>query len=719
MLGEIIEKGYKVGIANPEWEEGQAQTITFIVTEDCNLRCKYCYVTHKSKGKVMRLETAKKFIDYLLTSKDIYRSDAIILDFIGGEPLLETSLIDEICDYFKIRAFEEKSSWYWRYRINVSTNGVNYDDEKVQNFIEKNKGKLSIGITIDGTKEKHDLQRVFPDGSGSYDIIHKNIPLWLTQFPGSTKVTFASDDLIYLKDSIIHLWNEGITDVAANVVYENVWKENDDLIFEEQLKELADYIIDNELYNKYTCSLFLEFVGLPYEKEDLEMTSCGAGKMLALAPDGNIYPCVRYYDHSLNHRKGYIIGNVEDGIDFEKARVFLAVKYKYQSDQECINCPVARGCEFCQGFSYDEADSATNFQRAKYICKMHKARVRANNYYFAKLHHKKGIKRNGYFWKNSLNFLLDDNYMSTCSYRQGIVGKRRMSEAVIIEGLKFAETNFMRPVFIHSTLPAEEELKEYEQYEILHRIPVQLYSKELPFCDYQLVVECETLKYLDKVPDQTNIIFNIDQNEINKLGRAVEKILDRSERVNINIQNLDTAFDKDEYFRQLEYCVEILKNGYEETGRLKEINVITDLLFINEHEACDAGANSYTLGPDGNFYICPAFYSEGMESIGNLEEGISICNKQLYTKEYMPLCQKCDTYQCENCKYLNLKYTKEVNISPSFQCMKAQVERKASFKLQNELNEYRLFPFKLEDKEVQDPIRLLYDREQSVGYYKL
>ena len=84
-----------------------------------------------------------------------------------------------------------------------------------------------------------------------------NVKLWLEQFEGSTKVTFSSDDLIYLKDSIIHLWNIGIKTIAANVVYENVWKDKDEIIFENQLKELADYIVDNDLYDKYECSLFL------------------------------------------------------------------------------------------------------------------------------------------------------------------------------------------------------------------------------------------------------------------------------------------------------------------------------------------------------------------------------------------------------------------------------------------------------------------------------
>ena len=41
------EQEYTVGTMEPEWGNGDVQNITFIVTEDCNLRCKYCYITHK------------------------------------------------------------------------------------------------------------------------------------------------------------------------------------------------------------------------------------------------------------------------------------------------------------------------------------------------------------------------------------------------------------------------------------------------------------------------------------------------------------------------------------------------------------------------------------------------------------------------------------------------------------------------------------------------
>ena len=182
----------------------------------------------------MSFDVARNFIDYILRSK-VHCGPAVILDFIGGEPFLEVDLIDQICDYFKIRTYELNHPWFWNYPFNFSTNGINFDSEKVQNFLMKNKGKVSVCLTIDGNKEKHDLQRVFPDGTGSYDHVAANIPLYLEGFSPNTKVTYASDDLIYLKDSIINLWNLGITEVSANVVFEDGWKESDHGIVETQL----------------------------------------------------------------------------------------------------------------------------------------------------------------------------------------------------------------------------------------------------------------------------------------------------------------------------------------------------------------------------------------------------------------------------------------------------------------------------------------------------
>ena len=384
------------------WRSGMAKSITFIVTKDCQLACKYCYLVGKNTKERMSWNIAKQAIDYILNRESEFRDESVIWDFIGGEPFLEIDLIDKICDYIKAEMFRRNHHWFNSYRFSFSTNGINYHTDKVQRFIEKNHKHLSIGITIDGTKQKHDLNRIWKtadmekgimpepkDERGSYDDVVRNIPLWLEQFPdGATKVTISSPDIPYIKDSVLHLYNLGIKEVNINCVFEDVWKEGDDQLFEEQLVMLADDIIDKGLYEQYACSFFVEHLGKPLDRVNDNNNWCGAGKMLAVDAAGNFYPCTRFAAYSLRSKPAWIIGNVNDGIDQNKLRPFLTLDRVTQSSEECQNCEVASGCAWCQGENYDAALTNTVYQRSTAICKMHKARVRANNYYWNKLFRK-------------------------------------------------------------------------------------------------------------------------------------------------------------------------------------------------------------------------------------------------------------------------------------------------------------------------------------------
>ena len=372
------------------WAEGMAKNITFIVTKDCQLACKYCYLVGKNEKERMSWKVAKKAIDYILDHEEEFREESVVWDFIGGEPFLEIDLIDQICDYLKTEMFRKNHHWFNSYRFSFSTNGINYDSDKVQNFIKKNSEHLSIGITIDGTEVKHDMNRIYKGtGKGSYQSVVRNIPLWLEQFPGAgTKVTISSPDIPYITESVLHLYSLGIHEVNINCVFEDVWKDGDDKLFEEQLMQLADAIIDGGYYADYACSFFSENMGKPLDCVLQNQNWCGAGRMLAVDAEGNFYPCTRFAQYSLRSKKAWIIGNIHDGIDQNKLRPFLVLDRCTQSTQECIDCEVAEGCAWCQGENYDAADTPTVFQRSTAICKMHKARVRANNYYWNKLFRK-------------------------------------------------------------------------------------------------------------------------------------------------------------------------------------------------------------------------------------------------------------------------------------------------------------------------------------------
>ena len=175
-----------------------------------------------------------------------------------------------------------------------------------------------------------------------------------------------------------------------------MWKDGDDEIFETELIKLADEIIERDLYKDYTCSFFSENIGKPLDPKVNNNNWCGAGRMLSIDAAGNFYPCTRFAQYSLRSKKAIIIGNVKDGINYNKLRPFMLLDRTTQSTDECINCDIASGCAWCQGENYDAAETPTIFQRSISLCKMHKARVRANNYYWNKLYRKlekEGINR--------------------------------------------------------------------------------------------------------------------------------------------------------------------------------------------------------------------------------------------------------------------------------------------------------------------------------------
>lgn len=388
--------------------------ITFQVTDACNLKCSYCYQINKGNHK-MTFDNAKKFIDLLLDNNeytklyvDTYSIRAAVLDFIGGEPLLEVELIEKIIDYFVEQSILKNHPWQYNYRISISTNGTLYFNPEVQNFIAKYKDHLSFGITIDGHKELHDLCRVFPDGSGSYDIAMAAVHHYHDVYEGalSSKITLSPENISLASKAVIHLIEEGYTDINGNCVYEKGWNYSHATIFYNELKILANYLLANNLTDTHRISFFKEDSFCPMALEDNNNWCGGNGRMIALDYKGDIYPCLRYMESSLGDNVSpIIIGNVNDGIMTKKECVDCVLCLKQvnrisQSTKECIYCPIAKGCSWCQAYNYQ--DSGNFNHRATYICCMHQANALANYYYW-----------NQYYIQNNqnkqLNFYLEDN----------------------------------------------------------------------------------------------------------------------------------------------------------------------------------------------------------------------------------------------------------------------------------------------------------------------
>lgn len=160
--------------------------------------------------------------------------------------------------------------WLNRFRLSICSNGTLYFDERVRNYIAKNAHHLSFSISIDGNKKLHDSCRIFPDGSGSYDVAMAAVKDYLENFGASmgSKMTIAPGNVNYVAEAVESLIENGYTNINLNCVYEEGWDADYAKILYAQLKELADYIFENGLQNDIFLSIFDDNFFHPMDEND-------------------------------------------------------------------------------------------------------------------------------------------------------------------------------------------------------------------------------------------------------------------------------------------------------------------------------------------------------------------------------------------------------------------------------------------------------------------
>jgi len=354
------------------------RTYTFVVTERCNFKCRYCYV-HTS-DRVMSLEVGKAGVEMILADPDPERYEGVALEFIGGEPLLEAELIESIMDYFHKRTKECRHYYANNHLGNINSNGVLYGSVATQRLLATHHC-IRVGLTVDGDEAMHNQNRVYHDGRGTYADVLKNVPLWLKQQRPlskelSTKVTINHENLPLFRRGIVYLLKElDIPVVHANTIFEDVWQSGDEELFERELVQLADDLVAVGIPVE-RCSLFKGGIGRPYPKADGHHNWCGCGRyMTAIGPDGNLYPCNHFVPSGLAKQTAEPIGTVFTRIDPDKIAPYLNMSRDSKSPPECLTCEVATGCAWCAGVDFDETGRLD--KRVTYICRMHKARIRA------------------------------------------------------------------------------------------------------------------------------------------------------------------------------------------------------------------------------------------------------------------------------------------------------------------------------------------------------
>lgn len=122
-----------------------------VPTLRCNLDCIYCHASKKGfgeKGYDMTKETAKNTVDFIFQSP----SNAITIEFQGGEPLLNFDIVKYIIEYAKEKNKKEKKEL----RFSLVTNLILMTDEKLDYLIKKS---IDICTSLDGPEFLHNKNR--------------------------------------------------------------------------------------------------------------------------------------------------------------------------------------------------------------------------------------------------------------------------------------------------------------------------------------------------------------------------------------------------------------------------------------------------------------------------------------------------------------------------------------------------------------------------------
>jgi uncharacterized protein len=152
----------------PRIEPSRKLGVWLHITNQCNLRCTYCYLGKTSE--IMTPEIGRKTLDSLIESAQQQGMQELALKFAGGEALLEWPLVEELYYY----ALEKTRDTGITVQPIMLSNGTTITPKVAQ--LLKQHG-FQVALSLDGLYEANDRQRPFVNGRGSFEKIERGLAL--------------------------------------------------------------------------------------------------------------------------------------------------------------------------------------------------------------------------------------------------------------------------------------------------------------------------------------------------------------------------------------------------------------------------------------------------------------------------------------------------------------------------------------------------------------
>lgn len=301
------------------------------MTSSCNLNCAYCLSTlepgEHSRG--MTLETGRKAIDLLLRRMVHQRSANIV--FYGGEPLLQFDTIKEIFNYARQQALLNAKTFTYT----VITNGTLLTPE-MMDFLSAN--GFTIGLSLDGGRDNHDANRVFPNGSGTFDRVIRNYRQLLDRGADVTPQAVLSQNQPDILEVIRGFQREGVVNYKL-IPRMRPDGDADEMApgqFERMVMTLLDESGDRP--GALPIDMYQMMSSIDIARKSRYSCSACSGQ-LAVSADGGVYPCDNFL-----YTPGYRLGHVNeaaanddnDGMGREEGVKFSAVGVEHIP--QCRTC---------------------------------------------------------------------------------------------------------------------------------------------------------------------------------------------------------------------------------------------------------------------------------------------------------------------------------------------------------------------------------------------
>lgn len=335
-------------------------SVWFHMTNQCNLRCTYCYVSKTSHA--MSDEIAQKIITKLLIDSKKNRFKELRLLFSGGECLLEFERIKRLVAY----GYAEAKKINIRILFVILTNGV-LITEKVAKFIKEN--HIGVGVSLDGLNSFHDSQRYFKNGMGSFLHVEKGIKM-LMKFGVvfSVTITVTSRNVKHLPELTRYCVSNKIP-FYINLYRENECAPNDVLAVDEDilipsLKESLKYVYKNISNKSLNVLDMLDLLDMMSVSRSA-LRACGVGgSYITVSHEGKLASCPMTISEP--------IGTIEDKdvVQTMKKKSFIVnTKPIIDEVNECKTCPWRHAC--CGGCPLSYYTEKGRYKVPKY-CRTYK-----------------------------------------------------------------------------------------------------------------------------------------------------------------------------------------------------------------------------------------------------------------------------------------------------------------------------------------------------------